>query len=684
MCFGLHDQRVLLRNVWMLSVLVLSSLARANAQDVMTEYHVAKLRTVTDAVISPDGKQVAYTLAVPRNPFADGDGIAFSELHVVDQNGHSRGFITGEVGVQKISWSGPNQINFLAKRGKDKDASLYAIALDGGEAKKLVEHDPAISAYSFSPQRDRVAFLATAPLSKEEKDAREKGFTQEIYEEDGRVTKVWIAKLGSKEKPVALNIAGSVSELEWSPAGDQLAVAIAQTPLVDDNYMHRKVHIVDATTGAIQAKFDHPAKLGPFAWSPDGKHVAVILGEDINDPHEGRLYLWSAQGERLRELVPNYEGQVEAVVWRDANTLVYLTHEGVFSTVAEVQLNGMQRKTLIPAGGPVLGKLTMADDGSAAVVGESPSHPFEVFSVPAAGVQIKRLTNSNDWLSKLKLAKQEVVKHKARDGLELQGILIRPLDEQPGKRYPLILAVHGGPESHVPQGWVTQYANPGQVAAARGFAVFYPNYRGSTGRGIKFSKLGQADAAGKEFDDLVDAVDHLIGTGLVDGKKVGITGGSYGGYASAWGATYYSERFAASVMFVGISNNISKVGTTDIPTEMYHVHHRKWLWDDFEYFRRASPIAHVQKGKTPLLILHGKEDPRVHPSQSLELHRHLKVLNQTPVRLVLYPGEGHGNRRAASRLDYNLRMLQWFEHYLKGPGGQPPAYQLSYEAEKAK
>jgi dipeptidyl aminopeptidase/acylaminoacyl peptidase len=164
----------------------------------------------------------------------------------------------------------------------------------------------------------------------------------------------------------------------------------------------------------------------------------------------------------------------------------------------------------------------------------------------------------------------------------------------------------------------------------------------------------------------------------VDKAKVGITGGSYGGYATAWGSTYYTDRFAAGVMFVGISNNVSVVGTTDIPHEMHLVHHRKWLWEDWDYFLKGSPLRYVEKARTPLLILHGKDDPRVHPGQSLELYRHLKVLDKAPVRLVLYPGEGHGNRRAASRLDYHLRLLQWMEHFLKGPGGEPPPYELDY------
>jgi dipeptidyl aminopeptidase/acylaminoacyl peptidase len=196
---------------------------------------------------------------------------------------------------------------------------------------------------------------------------------------------------------------------------------------------------------------------------------------------------------------------------------------------------------------------------------------------------------------------------------------------------------------------------------------------------VAFSKLGQADAAGKEFDDLVDAVDALVATGLVDPAKVGITGGSYGGYASAWAATRLSSRFAASVMFVGISDLVSKVGTTDIPLEEYLVHSRRHLHEDWQHFLERSPIFHAAEARTPILILHGKDDPRVNPGQSLELYRRLKTLGQVPVRLVWYPGEGHGNRASASRLDYNLRMLQWFDHYLQGPGGPPPPWKMPLE-----
>jgi dipeptidyl aminopeptidase/acylaminoacyl peptidase len=247
-----------------------------------------------------------------------------------------------------------------------------------------------------------------------------------------------------------------------------------------------------------------------------------------------------------------------------------------------------------------------------------------------------------------------------------------------GERYPLVLMVHGGPEAHFSNGWLTRYSLPGQVLAARGYAVFYPNYRASTGRGVAFSKLDHKDLAGKEFDDLVDAVDHFVTSGLADRDRVGITGGSYGGFATAWCATYYSERFAAGVMFVGISNNTGKLGTSDIPVELFQVHSRMWPWSDWQLFLERSPIYYVEKARTPLLIAGGDADTRVHPSQSLQLYRYLKLIGKTPVRLVTYPGEGHGNRRAASRLDFSLRLVRWMEHYLQGPGGEPPPPEIDY------
>ncbi len=474
-------------------------------------------------------------------------------------------------------------------------------------------------------------------------------------------------------------MAGSASELHWSPVGSRLAVALAPTSLVDDALMARRVAVVDADSGAFVARFENPGKLGDIAWSPDARHLAYLSAADANDPSAGRLMVAPASGGAPRDLLPGYEGNVARVAWENDDAVAYIGDEGVWTTLARVRRDGTDRKTLVAPGGAILTSFDISRDGrSAALIGQSPQHPPEVFLSTAEAPAPRRLTTSNPWLSGIRLAPQEVVKFKARDGLALEGLLIRPLGETPGTRYPLILTVHGGPESHFRNGWLTGYAEPGQLGAARGFAVFYPNYRGSTGRGVAFSKSSQSDAAGKEFDDLVDGVDHLIGTGLADKSKVGVTGGSYGGYATAWCATRYTDRFAAGVMFVGISDMVSKAGTTDIPNEEFLVHSRKRPWEDWQYKLERSPIYYADKAHTPLLILDGKDDPRVHPSQSLVLYRYLKALDHAPVRLVYYPGEQHGNRRAASRYDYNLRMIQWFEHYLEGPGGAAPPFEMDY------
>jgi dipeptidyl aminopeptidase/acylaminoacyl peptidase len=190
--------------------------------------------------------------------------------------------------------------------------------------------------------------------------------------------------------------------------------------------------------------------------------------------------------------------------------------------------------------------------------------------------------------------------------------------------------------------------------------------------------MGQHDYAGGEFNDFVDAKAHLVDAGLADGERTGVTGGSYGGFASMWAASALTEHFAAAVAFVGISDQISKFGTTDIPLEMYNVHARAWPWDDWQWMLERSPIFHAGKVETPLLIMHGAEDPRVHPAQSMEMYRHVKVRTDTPVRLVYYPGEGHGNSRTAARYDYGLRLMRWMDNFLKEGAEEAPPWEIDH------
>ncbi len=652
---------------------------------------VETLRSVAAAALSPDGARVAYTLAVPRTAWKDEDGTPWIELHVLDvASGASRPFVTGKVNVGRIAWMPDSKsIAYLAKREGDKETALYAIRVDGGESRKIASLETSISAFSLSADGSEVALVASEAISKERKAREEKGFKQQVYEEDNAFARVWIAS--TKEgapAPKKLAIDGHVHQCVWSPTDDRLALAVAPTPLVDDEYMRTRVRVVDVRDGTVLQRIENPGKLGTIGWSPDAKWVATITAADIHDPSAGRFVCWNSGLDAklpvsIAPFPADWEGDCAGFAFQPDGSAMIIASHGVETAYEKTNVaNSGAKKTIIPAGVAIFTSASLSKDGqSAAFVALTPRHTPEIYTMRHGDAGPKRRTNSNPQLDGVAFAKQEVVRWKARDGLELEGVLVHPLNALSDKGFPLIVSVHGGPEAHESNGWSTNYSRPGQIAAAKGFAVFYPNYRGSTGRGVAHSKLGQGDAGGKEFDDLVDAVDHLVSIGLVDKSKVGVTGGSYGGYATAWCSTKFSDRFAAGVMFVGISDKFSKLGTTDIPEEEFNVHGLKRVWDDVEHLRDRSPITYAGQSKTPLLILHGKDDPRVDPGQSRTMYRHMKLRSQAPVRLVLYPGEGHGNRKAASRLDYAVRMMQWFEHYLVGPGGAMPPYEVDY-AEK--
>ena len=485
----------------------------------------------------------------------------------------------------------------------------------------------------------------------------------------------------SSQSPRSLDIDGTVSVVRWSPDGMRLAVVTQPTPSVDDRLMYRSVTLIDAGTGELIRTYDKPGKLGSLAFSPDGSQVAFITGADIHDPSAGEVVIASVDSDELRPVITDFDGHVWDLAFGDNQTIVFLAAREVHNFIGTVRTDGSKQRAILAPGRPVITRMKLAADGrSLALLANSFDHPSELFSYRLGDKAAERISNSNPWLDEIQFAEQEVVEHNARDGLRLQGILIHPVNEQPDQQYPLVLAVHGGPESHRRDGWLTYYSSPGQVLAAQGYVVFYPNYRGSTGRGVEFSKMSQADYAGGEFNDLVDAVDHLVEIGLVDADKVGITGGSYGGYATAWGATALTEHFACGVMSVGVSDLISKFGTTDIPQEMFLVHARRWPWDHWQWYLERSPIYYAQQANTPLLIMHGEDDSRVHPSQSMELYRYLKTVGKAPVRLVFFKKEGHGNRKAAARYDFSRRLIRWMDHYLRGPGGDPPDWELDYDA----
>ncbi len=663
------------RKILFLIILFMPSLLLAEG---MTLEQIAKTRAVTQVAISPDGERIAYVRMVPRDLSREDDGGPWTQLHVIGPDGNSRPYITGQVNVGNIGWKPDGSaITFLTRRGEDNARQLYSIPVDGGEATRLTDMPAGVAGYSFSPNGDQVALIASEEIPSDEQRLIDKGFSQIVYEEDWRPRRLWTLSLNDDDaEPDMVEIFGSVQTVHWSPAGDRLAVVVTPRQLVDDTLMFQRIRIITPTGDEI-GRVDNPGKLGQIAWSPDGAYLSLLATESIHDTREGRLMIASGDGGDWTNLIPGLEGHVWNVDWLADDEMIFVSHEGTETRLGRIAPDGTGHDTFFQHDGLIFSSISVASDGRVATVASASEHPGEVFVIDDA--EPTRLTDSNPWLGDVQLARQEVITYPAADGLEIEGILFWPLDYREGERYPLILAVHGGPEAHYSNGWLTTYNLPAHHAAAEGYFMFYPNYRGSTGRGVEFTETSQGRPAKEEFDDLVDGVDYLISRGLVDPDRVGITGGSYGGYASAWGATYYTERFAAAVMNVGLSDKISMLGTSDIPQELYLVHYLTWPWEDWDMYKKASPIYYAQQAQTPILILHGDADPRVDPTQSRILYRYLTLQEDPPpVRLGLYRGEGHGNQRAASRWDYSLRLMRWMDHYLKGEGGDPPPYRIDY------
>lgn len=637
---------------------------------------------VAEVSISPDGKYVAYTLYVNR-PLAEGAGANYRELHLFDLTSKaSTPIITGSVVVASIGWTPDGKmITYRQATATTKGMQVFAINPDGTSIRQLTDLDRAVSSYQFIDDKT-LGITVTEPASEAKTKLLGQGFDMVIFEEELQNIVLWRYNIENLQM-VQLTQSGSVFDFTVSPDGKKIAAAISQENTVDGSYMFKRIHILDATNGQELEKIENPGKLGKMTWSPDSKKLAFIAASMLEDAVAGSLFVFETGKwliyNNIKNLVEGQELSVIDLTWQDNNTLLFASEESTDITVRSIDVSDHSQRVVLEGGKVCFGGF-QHHNGVLYFAGHTPSHPQELIRFEMKKGSVERLTNQNPWLANVDLARQEKMTFTARDGWKIEGVLMYPLNFTEGKQYPLITYIHGGPEAAVQNGWLSGYSQWGQFAAAKDFFVFFPNYRASSGRGVDFTMAGYGDLVGKEYDDVLDGIDYLIGKGMVDPARVGIGGGSYGGYFAAWSATRYTERFAAAVVFVGVSNQVSKRNTTDIPMEDYHVHWGFWNHEDHEKVWAASPVKYAHQSKTPTLILHGEKDPRIPVSQGMELHRALKLNSKAPVRFVIYPGEGHGNAKNTNRYDYLVRTLDWFEHFLiKQPGSSVlPEKYLNY------
>ena len=536
--------------------------------------------------------------------------------------------------------------------------------VDGGEAKVLTDVKNDVKSFKWSPDGTMIAFVVEDPPSEQEKQDVSMGRDWTVVEQNLKPLRLWAIETASGASRIVTTNSISVWDYDWSPDGKNLAIAATEKNLTDDSYMYVQLMRVSANGGVPALVCKTEGKLGSPRWSNDGKWIAFRGAVAMNDPYAGNIFIVLASGGTPQNVTKGYKGTVTWIQWlRGSSVVTFCAIEGAKNVLKSISVPTGIITSFIDNDLVFNGASYGSDGKRLALAANTARHPDEVWYGETNTKSVKRMTNFNPQLGSVALGEQEVVKWKHADGTEIEGVLVKSVGYKQGQRYPTVLQIHGGPEGAYVNGWNAGYSNWAQLLAANGYAVLMPNYRGSIGRGTEYSMADHRDLMGKEFEDMVAGVDYLIREGLADPERLGIGGGSYGGYSAAWAATA-STRFKASVVFAGITNWYSMTGTSDIFWENSLVHWDKIMYENFDVYWQRSPVAHINKANTPTLILHGASDLRVPTGQGQELYRAL-LWKGVPVECVIYPREGHGLVEREHQVDSMKRVLSWFNRYLK-------------------
>lgn len=624
------------------------------------------LRYVTAAKLSPDGSRVAYTISIPRKA-DDKPGGRKSELWVTTAKGGDPVlFVSADRQASGFGFTPDSKsLSFLRKEDKEGGKTqVFRLPLDGGEAEAITASKESIASYKWSPDGKQLAYTVRDGETEEDKENKKKGTDANVVHSKWKFTRLKVLDLASGETHNVVDADVQTWSYDWSPDSQRFVIKISETTLTDHQYMFTRIAGVDAAGGKPETLFQTEGKLGTPVFTRDGKWIVWNGGVDIHDPSMSSVFVGPAAGGEQRNLTGDFEGTTESVMSLANGDLVTVTVERQKTVIRSMPADGSHATSKVHYEGPaVIRSIDVTADGAFAFTGSAPDHHYELF-VGKLGGDPERRSFLNPHLKENALGEQSIYRWTARDGLEIEGVLVKPVGFQKGVRYPLVLNIHGGPEGVVTNGWNTSYGYWSQFLASRGFVVLMPNYRASIGRGVAFAKADHRDLGGAEFTDVIDAIDALAAEGMVDPERVGIGGGSYGGYFSAWAATRHTDRFAAAMTFAGVSNWVSMLGTSDIPEENLLVHWNLPAEGNMYQFMERSPVMWIEQSKTPTLIVHGEKDLRVPIGQSWELYTIMKVMGKE-VEFVTLPREPHGIRERAHQIGHVNRCIEWYEKYLK-------------------
>jgi len=630
------------------------------ATDADRRYRLDDLLTLaapSDPVWSADGRRIAFVVSAPDTAEdTNNQDIWLADLargETIRLTRHPKNDFS-----PTFSPSG-DTIAFIGNRatGDDAKSQIYMMSLHGGEPWPFGSTDESVGEVHWSPDGQWLAYVKQDTLPKSVRDWKKKKSDQVIEDERIQHPRLWVTSASGMGKPRALSSGTDfIWNVRWSPDSKSLAWITSPTGKPDDGNA-QDIAVVAVGGGPVRTL----GVIGTsFAWSPDSRWIALATGRDRKSwVARAALVVVPAAGGAAVDVAPSYDDDAEEPCWNTtSDTLFFHAARGVTTRMAKVARTGgvviLGADRRAQAGAPVAGP-----GGKIAWVQSQPQAPPELWIADEPNGAGRAVSAVNATAAQRVLGTTRSVSWTSTDGVKVEGLLLRPAGAPEKSPLKTLVLLHGGPYT---ERYALGFQSAPQFLAANGYQIFMPNFRSSGGYGTAFMMRKRSDWGLQDWKDVETGIDQLIKDGLVDGSRLGVYGGSYGGYLSAWAVTQ-TNRFKAASVFAGAVDLAAHYGQSDI--QKYRAYDFGGTpWETPENWKRSSPMTYIANVKTPTQVLVGEADPRVPYPQGQELYRALVALN-VPTEFVHYPREGHGLREPRHRADQWMRMLAWFDRWVK-------------------